>query len=311
MRTRIIQDDPAPQTPPQGASQVPEANGITSRDRTLERDPSQDGHHRLARLRRRPLRPDASGVLKTERLTPAEEVAGERRRCRADPRRRRVAANRGAHPDRELEDLTARIPSSRRSSRHHQGAPGHRARRERRPGRRNAASVSDDGHSALVEFEVKGGDGETSSTNLAASATGHRGSQGRVSGLQDRSVRWRLRREGDRRHDPGGRRQGRHALAADHARGPPRSLSARSSRRASRSLLALTSVLATMGMVAIPSQLFALSGNTDALILLIGLAVGVDYSLFYMRREREERAAGRIDQGRDRGSPRPPPAGPS
>ena len=51
--------------------------------------------------------------------------------------------------------------------------------------------------------------------------------------------------------------------------------------------------MATMAMVAIPSQLFALGGNVDALILLIGLAVGVDYSLFYMRREREERAAGR------------------
>ena len=49
-------------------------------------------------------------------------------------------------------------------------------------------------------------------------------------------------------------------------------------------------------MVAIPSQLFALGGNVDALILLIGLAVGVDYSLFYMRREREERAAGRSNR---------------
>ena len=31
-------------------------------------------------------------------------------------------------------------------------------------------------------------------------------------------------------------------------------------------------------------------------MLLIGLAVGVDYSLFYLRREREERAAGRSEQ---------------
>ncbi len=61
-------------------------------------------------------------------------------------------------------------------------------------------------------------------------------------------------------------------------------------------LLALTSVMATMAMVTIPSHLFALSGNVDALILLIGLAVGVDYSLFYMRRQREERAAGRSNR---------------
>ena len=31
------------------------------------------------------------------------------------------------------------------------------------------------------------------------------------------------------------------------------------------------------------------------MILLIGLAVGIDYSLFYLRREREERAAGRSE----------------
>src|SRR2546423_9477193 len=33
--------------------------------------------------------------------------------------------------------------------------------------------------------------------------------------------------------------------------------------------------------------------NVSAVLLLIGLAVGVDYSLFYLRRERQERAAGR------------------
>jgi uncharacterized membrane protein YdfJ with MMPL/SSD domain len=58
-------------------------------------------------------------------------------------------------------------------------------------------------------------------------------------------------------------------------------------------ILALTGVLATMAMVVVPSAVFPLDGNIDALILLIGLAVGVDYSLFYMRREREERASGK------------------
>src|SRR5215211_7898257 len=61
-------------------------------------------------------------------------------------------------------------------------------------------------------------------------------------------------------------------------------------------LLALTGVLATMALVAIPSQLFPLDSNVAPLILLIGLAVGVDYSLFYMRREREERASGKSPQ---------------
>ncbi len=41
-------------------------------------------------------------------------------------------------------------------------------------------------------------------------------------------------------------------------------------------------------------------------ILLIGLAVGVDYSLFYLRREREERARGPL-HARPRSRPPPPP----
>ena len=58
-------------------------------------------------------------------------------------------------------------------------------------------------------------------------------------------------------------------------------------------LLALTGVIATMAIVAVPSQVLPLDSNVRPLILLIGLAVGVDYSLFYMRREREERAGGK------------------
>jgi uncharacterized membrane protein YdfJ with MMPL/SSD domain len=58
-------------------------------------------------------------------------------------------------------------------------------------------------------------------------------------------------------------------------------------------LLALTAVVATVFLVALPSQLVPMDQNVSAVILLIGLAVGVDYSLFYLKREREERAAGR------------------
>ena len=36
--------------------------------------------------------------------------------------------------------------------------------------------------------------------------------------------------------------------------------------------------------------------TVNSVVLLVGLAVGVDYSLFYLRREREERAAGRSDR---------------
>ena len=57
-------------------------------------------------------------------------------------------------------------------------------------------------------------------------------------------------------------------------------------------LLALTAVFATFGVVAGTSHVFPMANEASALVLLIGLAVGVDYSLFYIRREREERAAG-------------------
>jgi uncharacterized membrane protein YdfJ with MMPL/SSD domain len=61
-------------------------------------------------------------------------------------------------------------------------------------------------------------------------------------------------------------------------------------------LLALSSVFATIGLVAIPSQIVPMDEVVSEVILLIGLAVGVDYSLFYIRRERDERRAGRGEQ---------------
>ena len=49
----------------------------------------------------------------------------------------------------------------------------------------------------------------------------------------------------------------------------------------------------TMGLIALPSHLMPIDENIAAVILLVGLAVGVDYAMFYLKREREERAAGR------------------
>ena len=61
-------------------------------------------------------------------------------------------------------------------------------------------------------------------------------------------------------------------------------------------LLGLTAVLGAMGLVAIISQVLPMSDAVAAIILLIGLAVGVDYTMFYLKREREERAAGRSEE---------------
>jgi RND superfamily putative drug exporter len=58
-------------------------------------------------------------------------------------------------------------------------------------------------------------------------------------------------------------------------------------------VLALSAVGAAIGLAAIASHLVPAVETTNSMILLIGLAVGIDYSLFYLRREREERAKGR------------------
>jgi uncharacterized membrane protein YdfJ with MMPL/SSD domain len=58
-------------------------------------------------------------------------------------------------------------------------------------------------------------------------------------------------------------------------------------------ILALTAIIGTSGVMALASQLLPLDNIAMPAIMLIGLAVGVDYSLFYIRREREERAKGR------------------
>jgi RND superfamily putative drug exporter len=58
-------------------------------------------------------------------------------------------------------------------------------------------------------------------------------------------------------------------------------------------LLALSSVAAALGLSTLASHLVPSTDTTSSVILLIGMAVGIDYSLFYLRREREERAKGR------------------
>ena len=54
-------------------------------------------------------------------------------------------------------------------------------------------------------------------------------------------------------------------------------------------LLGLTSVAAAMGALGLVSHIAPNGSTTSSVVVLIGLAVGVDYSLFYIRRERAER----------------------
>jgi RND superfamily putative drug exporter len=57
-------------------------------------------------------------------------------------------------------------------------------------------------------------------------------------------------------------------------------------------LLAFSAVGAALGFYAPLSYLFPDGGSVANVVLLIGMAVGVDYSLFYLKREREERRRG-------------------
>ena len=57
-------------------------------------------------------------------------------------------------------------------------------------------------------------------------------------------------------------------------------------------LLALSAVASAIGLSSLVSYLIPAQDSLSSVILLIGMAVGVDYSLFYLRREREERARG-------------------
>ena len=57
-------------------------------------------------------------------------------------------------------------------------------------------------------------------------------------------------------------------------------------------LLAGIAVISAISLLAIPGRWLPIGNTTSSIVLLVGMAVGIDYSLFYLRRTREERAAG-------------------
>ena len=58
-------------------------------------------------------------------------------------------------------------------------------------------------------------------------------------------------------------------------------------------LLAASAVSAAIGLLGPLSQIWPVDESVTSVVLLVGLAVGVDYSMFYLRREREERERGK------------------
>jgi putative drug exporter of the RND superfamily len=62
-------------------------------------------------------------------------------------------------------------------------------------------------------------------------------------------------------------------------------------------LLAGTAVITAVSLLGIAGHWLPVGSGTSELVLVIGMAVGVDYSLFYLRREREERMNGHDNIG--------------
>jgi len=62
-------------------------------------------------------------------------------------------------------------------------------------------------------------------------------------------------------------------------------------------ILAATAVAAAIGLLGPLSQIWPVDDSVTSVVLLVGLAVGVDYSMFYLRRMREERARGEGSEG--------------
>jgi uncharacterized membrane protein YdfJ with MMPL/SSD domain len=158
----------------------------------------------------------------------------------------------------------------------------------------NSGQLSSDGRSALVTFEVKGTAGDEQYERVdrvdpllaATAAAGRANPSLRVEQFGDASVQKAVKK----------------SIEEDFAKAQSLSLPitlailvvafGALAAAGVPVLLALTAVMATIGLVAIPSQIAPVDAAISEVILLIGMGVGVDYALFYLRREREERAAG-------------------
>jgi RND superfamily putative drug exporter len=152
----------------------------------------------------------------------------------------------------------------------------------------NAGQLSEDGRSALVTFELPGADpDERVDPSLAATAA-----------LAKQHTEFRIEQFGDGSAD----KALSQAFEDDFRKAEFTSLPitlvililAFGALLAAfvPLVLAITAVAAAIGLIGPISQIWPVDEAISSVVLLIGLAVGVDYSMFYLRREREERARG-------------------
>jgi RND superfamily putative drug exporter len=199
-----------------------------------------------------------------------------------------------AFPQDASESVLVQSRTLKASSPHFQAALGDVKERLKASGvarEVRAPHLSADGHSALIEFRIPGNDdqaGKRVDRALAATAAAQKAHPGlHVAEFGDASAHKAL----DKAFSDDFKKAETLSLpitllilvlafGAIVAAGIP-------------VLLALSGVAATIGLVGVVSHIAPVDPAISSVILLIGLAVGVDYSLFYLRREREERARGR------------------
>ena len=158
----------------------------------------------------------------------------------------------------------------------------------------NEGQLSKDGHSALITFELPDKDGQAEDLVEAPLAT--------VAKLDKQHAGYSVEQFGDASAD----RALSQAFSDDFKRAEITSLPitliililAFGALLAAfvPLLLAITAVAAAIGLIGPISQIWPVDESINSVVLLIGLAVGVDYALFYIRREREERARGRSEE---------------
>jgi RND superfamily putative drug exporter len=158
----------------------------------------------------------------------------------------------------------------------------------------NGGQLSEDGHSALITFDLP--DNNSQAENLVE------GTLSTVSTLDRRHAGYTVEEFGDASAD----KALSQAFEDDFRRAEITSLPitliililAFGALLAAfvPLVLAVTAVAAAIGLIGPISQLWPVDESISSVVLLIGLAVGVDYALFYIRREREERAAGRSEE---------------
>ncbi len=154
----------------------------------------------------------------------------------------------------------------------------------------NRGQISRDGHSALIEFQIKGSPDTAGDRIEPVLDT--------VAALQRGAPQYTVAEFGDASGD--------HALSQVTNRGLAHAetlslpitflvlLVAFGAFVAAGLpvLLAFSAVLGAGGLAGLASHIVPASDATSSVMLLMGMAVGIDYSLFYLKRERAERRSG-------------------